>query len=127
MVDAAAGMAVSQAPAPSLPLAGRLKAGRAWPVCRGAELGDPRFRETATTYVAACEAPLPCAGLQHPAAQGWQRRWWAQLSVAVQQAVGSTALGRAWRVLRDKLQTASGVALESLETMLLEGGARAGT
>ncbi|CAJ1363892.1 unnamed protein product, partial [Effrenium voratum] len=31
-----------------------------------------------------------------PAAQRWQRRWWAQLLVAVQQAVGSTALGRAW-------------------------------
>ena len=32
-----------------------------------------------------------------PAARaGWTRRWWGMLSVAVQQAVATTALGRAW-------------------------------
>ena len=36
------------------------------------------------------------AELRRPAAEGWQRRWWAQLLVAVQQTVRSIALGRAW-------------------------------
>ena len=30
------------------------------------------------------------------AASGWTRRWWGMLSVAVQQAVASTALGQPW-------------------------------
>ena len=30
------------------------------------------------------------------AASGWARQWWSILSVAVQQTVGTTALGRAW-------------------------------
>ena len=30
------------------------------------------------------------------ASAAWSRRWWSALSVAVQQAVGSTALGQAW-------------------------------
>ncbi|CAE7641677.1 unnamed protein product [Symbiodinium sp. KB8] len=30
------------------------------------------------------------------ATAGWARRWWSMLSVAVQQAVASTALGGAW-------------------------------
>ena len=46
--------------------------------------------------LARCRSLRAPPAVRRPAAQGWQRRWWAQLSVAVQQAVGSTALGRAW-------------------------------
>ena len=34
--------------------------------------------------------------LRAAAASGWRRRWWGMLSVAVQQAVASTALGQPW-------------------------------
>ena len=34
--------------------------------------------------------------LRAAAASGWTRRWWGMLSVAVQQAVASTALGQPW-------------------------------
>ena len=34
--------------------------------------------------------------LRQAAASAWARRWWSQLSVSVQQAVASTALGRAF-------------------------------
>ena len=43
--------------------------------------------------VRACRAP---PALRAAAASGWTRRWWSILSVAVQQAVTSTALGRPW-------------------------------
>ena len=43
-----------------------------------------------------------------------QNSWWAELAVAVQQAVGSTALGRAWPLLEHVLRLAA------------DGGARAG-
>ena len=43
--------------------------------------------------VRACRAP---PALRSAAASGWTRRWWSMLSVAVQQAVASTALGRPW-------------------------------
>eukprot|EP00439_Symbiodinium_sp_Y106_P025062 s727_g3.t1 len=36
--------------------------------------------------------------LRRAAAVGWSRRWWGILAVAVQEAVASTALGRAWPV-----------------------------
>ena len=34
--------------------------------------------------------------LRQAAASAWARRWWSQLSVSVQQAVASTALGCSW-------------------------------
>ena len=43
--------------------------------------------------VRACRAP---PALRAAAASGWTRRWWSILSVAVQQAVTSIALGRPW-------------------------------
>ena len=43
--------------------------------------------------VRACRAP---PALRAAATSGWTRRWWSILSVAVQQAVTSTALGRPW-------------------------------
>ena len=39
--------------------------------------------------------PRPPA-VRAAATAGWARRWWSMLSVAVQQAVASTALGGAW-------------------------------
>ena len=64
----------------------------------GSEIGG-RWNDEALGLVrdlARCRSLRGPPAVRRPAAQGWQRRWWAQLSVAVQQAVGSTALGRAW-------------------------------
>ena len=64
----------------------------------GSEVGG-RWNDEALGLVrdlARCRSLRAPPAVRRPAAQGWQRRWWAQLSVAVQQAVGSTALGRAW-------------------------------
>ena len=36
--------------------------------------------------------------LRQAAASAWARRWWSQLSVSVQQAVASKALGCSWPV-----------------------------
>ena len=43
--------------------------------------------------IRACRAPPT---VRRAAASGWARRWWSIVSVAVQQAVGTTALGRTW-------------------------------
>ncbi|CAE7037427.1 unnamed protein product, partial [Symbiodinium natans] len=57
----------------------------------------------------ACRAPAP---LRAVAGVAWARRWWSALSVACQQAVGSTALGRARAVVgpaQDSLPTVAAV------------------
>ena len=36
------------------------------------------------------------AAVRRSASSGWARRWWGFRAVAVQQAVGTTALGQAW-------------------------------
>ena len=67
-------------------------------VVLGSEVGG-RFNSDAhgllrdLVRVRACRAP---PALRAAAASGWTRRWWSILSVAVQQAVTSTALGRPW-------------------------------
>jgi hypothetical protein len=64
----------------------------------GAEVGG-RWSDGARALVRdlvrlrAVRAPPP---VRRSASAGWSRRWWGFLSVAVQQAVASTALGRAW-------------------------------
>ena len=43
--------------------------------------------------ISAESSPSPARA---PRRAGWARRWWGMLSVAVQQAVASTALGGPW-------------------------------
>ena len=44
----------------------------------------------------AARAPRVPAAVHAAACSGWRRRWWSHLSVAVQRAVCSTALGGDW-------------------------------
>ena len=66
-------------------------------VVLGAEVGG-RWNGGALRFVRdllrlrACRAPPT---VRQAAAAGWARRWWSVLSVAVQAAVGTTALGQA--------------------------------
>ena len=64
----------------------------------GSEIGG-RWNATAQHFVRdlvrlrALRAP---PAVHRAASSGWARRWWGALSVAVQLAVASTALGRSW-------------------------------
>ena len=69
---------------------------------RPAEASGPRLRDRRPlepSCAALCSRPpalrAPPA-VRAAASSGWARRWWGALSVAVQLAVASTALGRAW-------------------------------
>ena len=67
-------------------------------VVLGSEIGG-RWSTAAQRFVCdlvrlrALRAP---PAVRDAASSGWARRWWGALSVAVQLAVASTALGRAW-------------------------------
>ena len=54
-----------------------------------------RLPALAEIAVAPSSAPH-CRGWRAAARSGWQRRWWGLLSVALQQAVASTAQGHLW-------------------------------
>ena len=63
----------------------------------GSEVGG-RWNDEALGLVrdlARCRSLRAPPAVRRPAAQGWQRRWWAQLSVVVQQAVRAAAGARA--------------------------------
>ena len=80
----------------------------------GCEVGGRWNAEAASVVrrlvrLRACRAPAP---LRAAAGVAWARRWWSALSVACQQAVGSTALGRARAVVgpaQDSLPTLAAV------------------
>ena len=66
-------------------------------VVLGSEVGG-RWNEGARSFVRQLVRESPASpAIRAAAAAGWTRRWWSMLSVAVQQAVASTALGGPWQ------------------------------
>ena len=79
--------------APSIQ-AGDQRRFRGWrPCARQSAANEP---PTPSSGLATFACAWGAAALRQSAASGWGRRWGGLLAVAVQQVVGTTALGQAW-------------------------------